>query len=155
MKKRTLFITRFARTVRVRLCCGKYLNFTNMKKRYFILFTLIFILFFQNDLLSHIFHKFIYNFSQVTGQWKGITAGGCGNHPTYMNNPRYQIVLESSNNNNYLLIILKGPKQYQIGFDINTIVLNDSNAPTAFKTKSSGPFRSVSSLIFVPRLFRS
>jgi len=60
-----------------------------------------------------------------------------------MNNPRYQIVLESANNNNYLLIILKGPKQYQIGFDINTIVLNDVNAVTAFKTKNSGPFRSV------------
>lgn len=60
-----------------------------------------------------------------------------------MNNPRYQIVLESANNNNYLLIILKGPKQYQIGFDINTVVLNDVNAVTAFKTKSSGPFRSV------------
>jgi len=68
-----------------------------------------------------------------------------------MNNPRYQILLESSNNNNYLLIILKGPKQYQIGFDINTVVLNESNALTAFKTNSSGPFRSVSSLIFVVR----
>lgn len=79
---------------------------------------------------------------EVTGQWKGITAGGCSNHSTYLNNPRYQIVLESANNNNYLLIILKGPKQYQIGFDINTVVLNDVNAATAFKTKTSGPFRS-------------
>ncbi|XP_029166810.1 calpain-7-like isoform X1 [Nylanderia fulva] len=79
---------------------------------------------------------------EVTGQWKGITAGGCGNHPTYTNNPRYQIILESANNNNYLLIILKGPKQYQIGFDINTVVLNDVNATTAFQTKTSGAFRS-------------
>ncbi|GAB1864293.1 Calpain-7 [Camponotus japonicus] len=79
---------------------------------------------------------------EVTGQWKGITAGGCSNHSTYLNNPRYQIVLESANNNNNLLIILKGPKQYQIGFDINTVVLNDVNAATAFKTKTSGPFRS-------------
>ncbi|XP_014469420.1 PREDICTED: calpain-7-like [Dinoponera quadriceps] len=79
---------------------------------------------------------------EVTGQWKGATAGGCGNHPTYMGNPRYQLVLESAHNNNYVLIILKGPKQYQIGFDINTVVLNDTNAATAFKTKSSGPFRS-------------
>lgn len=52
-------------------------------------------------------------------------------------------MLESANNNNYLLIILKGPKQYQIGFDINTVVLNDVNAVTAFKTKTSGPFRFV------------
>lgn len=51
------------------------------------------------------------------------------------------MILESSNNNNYLLIILKGPKQYQIGFDILTVVLNDSDVTTAFKMKSSGPFR--------------
>lgn len=76
------------------------------------------------------------------GQWKGITAGGCSNHSTYQNNPRYQLTLESSNNNNYLLIILKGPKQYQIGFDIVSVVLNDTDAPGAFKMKSSGPFRS-------------
>ncbi|KAG7189662.1 hypothetical protein KM043_017338 [Ampulex compressa] len=76
------------------------------------------------------------------GQWKGITAGGCGNHPTYPNNPRYQLILESSNNNNYLLIILKGPKQYQIGFDIATVVLNDPDTQNAFKAKNSGPFRS-------------
>ncbi|KAK9306776.1 hypothetical protein QLX08_002670 [Tetragonisca angustula] len=79
---------------------------------------------------------------ELTGQWKDITAGGCSNHPTYQNNPRYQLILENSSNNNYLLIILKGPKQYQIGFDILTVVLNDSEAPTAFKMKSSGPFRS-------------
>ncbi|XP_012140109.1 calpain-7 [Megachile rotundata] len=76
------------------------------------------------------------------GQWKGALAGGCSNHPTYQNNPRYQLVLENSNNNNYLLIILKGPKQYQIGFDIVSVVLNDPDAPGAFKMKSSGPFRS-------------
>ncbi|KAG6797685.1 calpain-7 [Apis mellifera caucasica] len=79
---------------------------------------------------------------ELTGQWKDITAGGCSNHSTYQNNPRYQLILESSNNNNYLLIILKGPKQYQIGFDILTVVLNDSDVTTAFKMKSSGPFRS-------------
>lgn len=79
---------------------------------------------------------------ELTGQWKDITAGGCSNHPTYQNNPRYQLVLESSMNNNYLLIILKGPKQYQIGFDVISVVLNDPDAPNAFKAKSSGPFRS-------------
>ncbi|XP_031826247.1 calpain-7 [Nomia melanderi] len=76
------------------------------------------------------------------GQWKGITAGGCSNHPTYQNNPRYQLILESSNNDNYLLIILKGPKEYQIGFYVTSVVLNDSDAPGAFKVKNSGPFRS-------------
>ncbi|CAK9829118.1 Capn7 [Anthophora retusa] len=77
----------------------------------------------------------------VTGQWKDITAGGCFNHPTYQNNPHYQLVLESSSNNNYLLIILKGPKKYQIGFNVLSVVLNNPDAPNAFKMKSSGPFR--------------
>ncbi|XP_063972972.1 calpain-7-like [Diachasmimorpha longicaudata] len=77
------------------------------------------------------------------GQWKGETAGGCANHPaTYGKNPTYQLVLESSNNNNHLLVILKGPKQYQIGFEITAVALGDSQAPTAFQNKTSGPFRS-------------
>lgn len=76
------------------------------------------------------------------GQWKGITAGGCGNHPmTYNNNPIYQLVMQSSHNNNYLLIILKGPKQYQIGFEIVTVTLNDPDSPMAFKSVTSGPYR--------------
>ncbi|XP_067003093.2 calpain-7 isoform X2 [Anabrus simplex] len=77
------------------------------------------------------------------GQWKGVTAGGCGNHPaTYPNNPRYQITLESSHNNNAILLELRAPKQYQIGLDILCVVASDPNAPSAFKRKSSGPFRS-------------
>ncbi|XP_033225588.1 calpain-7-like [Belonocnema kinseyi] len=93
--------------------------------------------------LRKIAEPYKYEKEMTDGQWKGITAGGCGNHPaTYQNNPRYQLILESSHNNNCLLIILKGPKQYQIGFEIISVVLNDPEAPTAFKSKSSGPFRS-------------
>ncbi|CAG2066241.1 unnamed protein product, partial [Timema podura] len=82
--------------------------------------------------------------SQVSdGQWKGETAGGCGNHPnTHLNNPRYQITLESSNNNNQLLLDLKGPKQYQVGLDIICVVVSDPSAPGAFTKKHSGAFRS-------------
>ncbi|KAK0174924.1 hypothetical protein PV327_010631 [Microctonus hyperodae] len=77
------------------------------------------------------------------GQWKNETAGGCSNHPmTYPNNPRYQLILESDNNNNCLLIILKGPKQYQIGFELIPVTLNNLESSSAFQTKSSGPFRS-------------
>ncbi|KAK2578643.1 hypothetical protein KPH14_012135 [Odynerus spinipes] len=75
------------------------------------------------------------------GQWKGITAGGCSNHATYTNNPSYQLDLESAGDNNYVLIILKGPKVYQIGFDIVTVTVNNPNAEV-FKSKNSGAFRS-------------
>ncbi|KAK7862617.1 hypothetical protein R5R35_005653 [Gryllus longicercus] len=80
---------------------------------------------------------------EVSGQWKGQSAGGCGNHPaTYKNNPRYQFTVESAHNNNHILIDLKGPKQYQIGIEVVCVVCSDPNSPSAFKKKSSGPFRS-------------
>ncbi|XP_047358341.1 calpain-7-like isoform X2 [Vespa velutina] len=74
------------------------------------------------------------------GQWKGISAGGCSNHTTYPNNPYYQLDLESTGDNNYVLIILKGPKEYQIGFDIVMVTINNPNAEV-FKSKNSGSFR--------------
>ena len=80
------------------------------------------------------------SFFQVSGKWEGPTAGGCVNYPeTYPKNPRYQIVIESSNNENKLLIDLKGPKEYQVGFDLRPVILNDSSA--RMEKKSSGPFR--------------
>ncbi|XP_071446361.1 calpain-7-like [Hetaerina americana] len=76
------------------------------------------------------------------GEWKGKTAGGCANHHnTHMNNPRYQITLETSSNSNDILLDLKGPKQYQIGMDVICVVANDPKAPGYFQRKSSGPFR--------------
>ena len=48
---------------------------------------------------------------QITGQWKGVTAGGCGNYPeTYKNNPLYQFSIDNSSSDNYILIELLGPK---------------------------------------------
>ncbi|XP_034951724.1 calpain-7-like [Chelonus insularis] len=79
----------------------------------------------------------------TNGQWKDESAGGCSNHPaTYQNNPHYLLELKSTNDSNCLLIILKGPKQYQIGFELVTIELNNPEAPSAFVAKNSGPFRS-------------
>ncbi|KAI9565626.1 hypothetical protein GHT06_009418 [Daphnia sinensis] len=73
--------------------------------------------------------------------WKGVTAGGCTNNPlTYPKNPKYQFTLDKTSD---LLIDLKGPKQFLIGFDVLCISLaeNDSQAG-AFTKKSSGAFRS-------------
>lgn len=78
---------------------------------------------------------------ELVGQWKGTSAGGCGNHPlTYPNNPCFQMKLESNHNNNTVLIDLKGPKQYQIGFDVQCVIANDGGGN--FEKKSSGAYRS-------------
>lgn len=48
---------------------------------------------------------------QEVGEWKGRSAGGCGNNrDTYKNNPIYQINLEGYSDENDLCIDLKGPK---------------------------------------------
>ena len=41
-----------------------------------------------------------------------------------------------------MLIELKGPKQFQIGFDVICVIANDSKSPYYFKRKSSGSYRS-------------
>jgi len=85
-----------------------------------------------------------YKFSQeVVGEWKGATAGGCKNHQlTYKMNPVYQLNLNSSQDDNEIIIELKGPKEYQVGFDIVTVNVNSSNSPGYFASKSSGAYRS-------------
>jgi calpain-7 len=82
---------------------------------------------------------------RVVGKWDAKTAGGCGNYPeTYMNNPTYRIELKQEAK---LIIDLKGPKDYQIGFDV--ICSNANHNPAAdnlqsdgrFFKKSTGPYR--------------
>lgn len=78
------------------------------------------------------------------GQWKGVTAGGCRNHPTtYPFNPRYRITLDSTDQSNELALDLKGPKQYQMGIEVTIVSLADESVTAPFKTKSSGAYRQV------------
>ncbi|KAI4456316.1 calpain-7 [Holotrichia oblita] len=80
---------------------------------------------------------------EISGEWKGVTAGGCGNNPqTYKNNPKIRLEIESPRNDNSLFVELKGPKQYQIGFDVTITSLADESVTAPFKTTSSGAFRS-------------
>nr|XP_023013674.1 calpain-7-like [Leptinotarsa decemlineata] len=79
---------------------------------------------------------------KAIGEWRGITAGGCPNHPlSYPYNPKYRIEIESVWHSNQLLIELKGPKQYQIGFEVIFVHVNDPQITAPFKTISSGSYR--------------
>merc|ERR1719450_512708 len=76
----------------------------------------------------------------ITGSWSSSTAGGCGNYrDTWPINPRYRLELDTPGP---LHIQLKGPKQYQIGFDILNISASDKNSKHYFSKKSSGLYRS-------------
>ena len=81
-----------------------------------------------------------YHQDVTNAAWKGKSAGGCGNHPeTYANNPRFQFKADSDCQ---MLIELKGPKEFQIGFDVICVIANDPKSPYYFKRKSSGSYRS-------------
>lgn len=78
---------------------------------------------------------------EITGSWKGKSAGGCGNYrDTYQHNPRYQFGVQHETQ---MLIELKGPKQYQIGFDLVCVFINSDlkSSPKYFKMRPSGAYR--------------
>ena len=50
-------------------------------------------------------------FLQLTGQWKGKSAGGCANnHDSYQHNPIYQVAIDNNSVDNHMMIELLGPK---------------------------------------------
>lgn len=78
----------------------------------------------------------------INGEWKGPRAGGCQNHPqTYRNNPKYSLKLGPKNLSN-LIIELRGPKAYQVGFEIVIVSLDDPTVTASFKSKTTGSYRS-------------
>eukprot|EP00795_Rhopilema_esculentum_P014106 gene14106-5096_t len=57
---------------------------------------------------------------RVTGQWTKLTAGGCANHPSYLNNPKYDLEI-ISNTPCSLLIKVEASKQYATGVEISSV----------------------------------
>ncbi|XP_071803068.1 calpain-7-like [Asterias amurensis] len=78
---------------------------------------------------------------QITGEWKGRTAGGCANsRSTFTNNPIYQVTLQDKTKGNYFMIDLKGPRDYHVGFEI-VVIASDGPGTTAFNKQMTGDYR--------------
>ncbi|XP_036851358.1 calpain-7 isoform X5 [Manis javanica] len=76
---------------------------------------------------------------QINGKWSGQSAGGCANfQETHKNNPIYQFHMEKPGP---LLIELRGPRQYSVGFEIVTVSMVGDPGPHGFQRKSSGDYR--------------
>ncbi|KAM9308611.1 calpain-7 [Gastrophryne carolinensis] len=76
---------------------------------------------------------------RINGQWKGSSAGGCGNfRDTHKNNPVYQFHIDKAGP---LLIELRGPRFYSVGFEVITVSTNGDPGPLGFQKKSSGDYR--------------
>ncbi|XP_045055947.1 calpain-7 isoform X2 [Desmodus rotundus] len=76
---------------------------------------------------------------QINGKWNGQSAGGCGNfQETHKNNPIYQFHIEKTGP---LLIELRGPRQYSVGFEVVAVSVVGDPGPHGFQRKSSGDYR--------------
>ncbi|CAD5215688.1 unnamed protein product [Bursaphelenchus okinawaensis] len=78
----------------------------------------------------------------VSGEWKGLNAGGCGNgasRETVGNNPIFQLELDDGSDENTVFIDLRGPKQYSVGFEVVQV---SSRRNKTFSKCNSGDFRS-------------
>lgn len=90
---------------------------------------------------------------RVSGQWKGSSAGGCGNYrESHSNNPIYQLRVDGSGTDNFILVELLGPKQYSVGFEITTVSESTPGAAGAFKKTSSGDYRNGYSVFELNRI---
>ncbi|GBP71678.1 Calpain-7 [Eumeta japonica] len=78
----------------------------------------------------------------ISGEWAGIKAGGCANHPTHVNNPRIHLDISDGRVPCKLVLQLKGPRQYQLGIDVRVVSLEDPNLTAPFVSESSGNYRS-------------
>ncbi|MBN3305524.1 calpain-7 [Amia ocellicauda] len=76
---------------------------------------------------------------RINGQWKGQSAGGCGNYKeTYKHNPIYQLQLDKPGP---VLIELRGSRQYSVGFEVITVSTVGDPGPSGFQKKTSGDYR--------------
>ncbi|XP_014018676.2 calpain-7 [Salmo salar] len=76
---------------------------------------------------------------RINGQWKGPSAGGCGNYKdSYKHNPIYQFNLERPGP---MLIELRGSRQYSVGFEMVTVSTVVETGPAGVPKKNSGDYR--------------
>lgn len=79
---------------------------------------------------------------ELTGEWKGVSAGGCPNHPsTFKNNPLYKLTIGPKAESD-LVVELRGPKVYQVGLEVTIHSVENSEVTAPFITKSTGNYRS-------------
>ncbi|XP_022109312.1 calpain-7-like isoform X2 [Acanthaster planci] len=81
------------------------------------------------------------NTKQITGEWKGKTAGGCANNrATFTNNPIYQVTLQEKTKGNFFMIDLKGPREFHVGFELVAIAA-EGPGTAAFSKQMTGDYR--------------
>ncbi|XP_055694259.1 calpain-7-like [Lutzomyia longipalpis] len=79
---------------------------------------------------------------KINGAWEGSTAGGCSNYPqTFGKNPKFRLTV-GPRPKSTLLIELRAPKIYQVGFEVTTVSCDDPEVTASFIKQGSGVYRS-------------
>lgn len=89
-----------------------------------------------STLLNRNEFKNVYSF-QYLADWKGSSAGGCNKYPTFKHNQKFRVNIFSLDDHHRVVIELKGPKQYQVGFDIDISELADATQTPPFLAMTS------------------
>uniref|UniRef100_A0A5K3FHV0 Calpain catalytic domain-containing protein n=1 Tax=Mesocestoides corti TaxID=53468 RepID=A0A5K3FHV0_MESCO len=83
-----------------------------------------------------------YTFSKtVNGEWKGQTAAGCPNYPNFGDNPCYELVWQNNEVDNQVLVEMRGPREFAIGFNWDAEVLNNPSPLNHIRSTSTGNYR--------------
>jgi len=113
-------------------------------------FNRIYVLRLMTDSEGEVWQK--YNFH---GQWKGETAGGCTNNPTWFNNPQYSLTITQPSTKVFInlsqhdlrYVLKTNPGHYNKQYDPVGLVVFQNNDPQ-YKKTSYSPQERVSTSLF-------
>ncbi|EUB64358.1 Calpain-7 [Echinococcus granulosus] len=77
----------------------------------------------------------------MNGEWKGETAAGCQNYANFHNNPTFELVWPNNEADNQVLVEVRGPRDFAIGFTWDVVSLTNSSPLNTARSLSTGNYR--------------
>ncbi|KAL5962415.1 Calpain-7 [Taenia solium] len=77
----------------------------------------------------------------MNGEWKGDTAAGCQNYTNFDKNPTYSLVWPNNEADNQVLVEVRGPRDFAIGFTLDVVSLTNSSPLNSVRSFSTGNYR--------------
>lgn len=77
----------------------------------------------------------------MNGEWKGETAAGCQNNTNFDKNPIFEVVWPNNEADNQVLVELRGPRDFAIGFTLDALNLTNPSPLNPSRSHSTGNYR--------------
>uniref|UniRef100_A0A0R3WKU9 Calpain catalytic domain-containing protein n=1 Tax=Hydatigena taeniaeformis TaxID=6205 RepID=A0A0R3WKU9_HYDTA len=88
----------------------------------------------------------------INGEWKGNTAAGCQNYANFDKNPTFTLVWPNNEVDNQVLVEVRGPRDFAIGFTWDVVSLTNPSPLNSSRSLSTGNYRA--EVVFVIGLSR-